>query len=670
MRRALPCLLLLGSCIVAEPVEGLPTVRYFESLARTDGGYGWEDEPTSHLTATHAAIKSLRLLNLHPPRAEAAAEFLRTGHPTRGPRKESARHAAEIRAFVLEQIEGLQLLGTDASSFAEEARAWTKPSTYPVTYEKQGYPPFREDVMGLLCREKLGLPTSALAPEFSAYVDSRRRPNGSFNNTPASDGTDGHLLNTLWGLEALRIFGRLSEKKAETVAWLRARPIGAGGLDGLWAQVKSLSILGESPADPKAAVAWLHSLANADGGFGPRPGRTSDPVSTLRAIEALRLLQAPLPSTLPPAPPPEVLPEGLKPFTIQIQAPGQGSPEDAVTIAESLGIHLWGAKNSKPGWIRAAQDAARRRGVPVTFFVADEEYGTFVNVAGFGAYSHIADLVAPAGADFGASMSGKDPTWKDFCDQRIAPLLRAKGRMVWQICDNEELSCALLDDSLIHGGGYAMLSTFHMRQNFADILPYWWRYRHAIPFVALQDAHGREPWSWTDDLAGYRSVFLAKEPTWEGWLDALEHDRVVAMRCDETTKFRARMVGGSPATRARLSPTKQERPLVALAVVAPGDEFESARPEMGRAIRVRVGWSNNQQGLLLQPLAELTSLTLDGTTIEPRRVEIRDAKGGLADLSFVAELPAPAPGRHRAEATVRALGTGAAIRAAVDFVVP
>src|SRR2546423_13283 len=119
MKYALP-LLLLGSCIAAEPFEGMQTVRYFESLSRSDGGYGWEDEPTSHVTATHAAVKSLRLLTLHPPKPEAIAEFLRTGHPTRGPRAESKRHAAEIRAFTLEQIEGLKFVDADVASFVEE----------------------------------------------------------------------------------------------------------------------------------------------------------------------------------------------------------------------------------------------------------------------------------------------------------------------------------------------------------------------------------------------------------------------------------------------------------------------------------------------------------------------------------------------------------------------
>ena len=40
-----------------------------------------------------------------------------------------------------------------------------------------------------------------------------------------------------------------------------------------------------------------------------------------------------------------------------------------------------------------------------------------------------------------------------------------------------------------------------------------------IPFIALQDAHAAESWWWSDMLAGFRTLFLAKEPTWQGWLD-------------------------------------------------------------------------------------------------------------------------------------------------------
>ena len=44
--------------------------------------------------------------------------------------------------------------------------------------------------MAFIGRALLSLPLDDLAPEFLRYLDERRRPNGSYNNTPATDGSD------------------------------------------------------------------------------------------------------------------------------------------------------------------------------------------------------------------------------------------------------------------------------------------------------------------------------------------------------------------------------------------------------------------------------------------------------------------------------------------------
>ncbi len=698
MRTTAALVLLALGCAAPSSAGGSDAVAtYFARLDRPDGGYAWEDEPTGHVTPTYAAVAALRLLRQDVPRAKERAEFARTHHPYRGPTRETVRHAAEIRTFTWEQIRTLQLLGADPSEFAKEAGAWTKPSAYPAAYEKGVNPLFQQEAMILLCRELLGLPTSALSPDLIASFEARRRADGSFNNTPATDGSGGHVANTWRGLEVMRILGRLDERKPETIAWLKACQLENGGftwqpkaplacvasMDSAWAALLSLKLLGAEPRDREAAVAWVLSSWNHDGGFGPSPGRLSDPMSTLRALESLaalgaldRLKDAPR----RPAPARELLPDGLKAFTIQIQAPGQGSPAEAVELARALKIHLWGAKNTTAAWIARAQEVANRSGVPVTFFVADEEYGTFISLPGFGSYSHMADLMAPAGVAFGASMKDKDPSWEAFRKERIAPLERAGGSMVWQICDNEELSTVLLDDSL-ERGGYSALSTFHMKQNFVDILPYFMRYRGAIPFVALQDAHGKESWHWTDDLAGFRTIFLAREATWQGWREALKKNWVVSVRHDENTRYRTRMVGGTAAARELIrgrmeewrwwgeNPQEIRRPLVSLVAVRPGDEFEVGVPKEGVALRVRIGRTNTVQATLLKPLAEFAGLTVDGRSVETRLVEVKDAKGALQDEYRIAELAGLSPGRHVAVATAVTPGNER-VESRVDFTVP
>ncbi len=126
-----------------------------------------------------------------------------------------------------------------------------------------------------------------------------------------------------------------------------------------------------------------------------------------------------------------------------------------------------------------------------------------MGLPGHGSYSHLRDPIVPAGVDFGAAMTDKDSTWPEFRDRRIAALDRAGGRMIWPICDNESFAPILLDDSLQRGTGYAAISTFHFwTRNMAYTRPHVFRYRHELPFVALQDARGVEAWWWSDNLTG------------------------------------------------------------------------------------------------------------------------------------------------------------------------
>ena len=703
---------------------------YLESLARPDGGYGWDDQPDSHLTPTFAVIGCYKLFNQDPPNKKALAEFVRTHHPITGQDAEAGKHAAELRTFVYQQVQSLLWLNEDASSFHSQVQGWTEPSKYPVVYEPNGYPVFQQEMMAIISHAILGLPFNNRSPEVIEYLNSRRRPNGSFNHTPASDGSDGNVLNTLWGTMALLVFGGASERKEETVAWLRACQLPSGGFTHqpnaqigrtddvtyTWAAVRMLKSYDAAPADREACVRWLRLLWNGDGGFGDRPGLPSQPVATCHALDALITLGETPGTERRPAAVVKALPARLKPFTIQLEAQGNGSPAEAVELARALRIHLWGAKNALPGWIARAQAIADQRKVPVRFFVANEEYGTFMSLPGLGTYSHLSDPIAPAGVDFGPSLAGERATaWPEFLARRIAPLEKAGGRMVWQICDNEEFVRVQLDDSVERGSGYAAISSFHFQQNFVYMLPFLFRYRHLIPFVALQDAHGNEAWWWADELAGYRTVFLGAEPTWAAWLKALKEQWVVAVRHDAVTKFRTRMLGGGPGVQDFIRRHEKEwkwweenpvmiRPWVSLVAVTPGDEFEAARPEEGVTIRVRCWWQGRVARV--KPVVELVSLSVDGKPVKPTLVEeggenagkavekgkggkgrkggkggkgrkggkggkgVKGGKGGdLSDCYHTFHLPASARGKHTATATVRMIETGKEAKATIHFTV-
>jgi len=680
-------------CRSAAAAFELPSVvtTYLEGLARPDGGYAWADQAESHLTPTYAVIGCYRALKQQPPRHERLVEFVRTHHPAQLKKLEQ-----EHREFEYQQIQGLLWLGEDASAFRDQVRGWKSPSRYLPQYEQHRYPIFRFELSAFTCRALLGLPLDDISPAFIEYLHARRRANGSFNNTPAADGGDGHVLNTLWGLQALKILGRTEELKRETVAWLQACQLPSGGFtyqpqaalaavdDAVytWAAVRALRLLEAEPADRKACVEYLCSLWNADGGFGSRPGWLSNPLATYYALDALAALGAldriaAIPKRSPR--PRQSLPAGLNVYSIQIEAHGQGSPAEAVDLARGLRIHLWGAKNAKPEWLARAQSIADRGGVSVKFFVANEEYGTWVSVPGLGTYSHTSDVIAPAEADIGPSLAGQGVvSWPDFRQFRLAPLEQAGGRLIWQFGENEELVRIYLDDSLLRGG-YAAISTFHFgNPDFTNSEPFLQCYRGQIPFVALQDAHGSEPWWFADMTTGFRTLFLAREPSWQQWLEALRQNWVVAVRHDAVSGSKTWLHAGSPeVTEFVLQKARDwqwwdnpaiERPLVSLVALRPQDDFEAGRPERGIAIRVRCAWENTTQGLPKKPLAELTRLLVDGNEVTPTLVAPRKSKAAaLSDHYHVYQMPEPSPVRHTAEVTVRVIETKAESRKTIEF---
>lgn len=671
---------------------GAAALNYLRTLARDDGGYAWGDQEHSHLTPTFAAIGCHHLLRQAPPNRAALERFVREHHP-----RELKKLEQERRTFDFQQVQALAWLGADLAAFRPQIAKLTQPLSYLKQYEQHGYPVMQSELGAVLLHALVGLPVAGIADGFGHYVEERQRPNGSFNNTPARDGGDGHVMNTLWALQALGVLGLEIRRRSELIRWLQAcqRPNGGftfaprpecGGVDDVAytrAAVRALRLLGAPPADRDGCERYLRSLVNPDGGFGDRPGWASNAVATYGGLDACDALgMRDVAGASPPAPRVAArgtLPEGLKIFSIQIEAHGQGSPADAVELARSLKIDLWGAKNARPGWIARARALAAEQRVPVTFFTANEEYGTWVNFPGFGTYSHTSDIIAPAEGDIGRSLAREGTvTWPDFRARRLEPLQRGGGRLVWQFGENEELVRMLLDDS-VERGGFAAISTFHFgNPDFMNTEPFLNRWRGRIPFIALQDAHGPEPWWFADQTSGLRTLFLAREPTWDAWLHALQQNWVVAVRRDGWTKGRTWMHSGSDVVlqevRAREADWRwwnhsaADRPMVSLVPIRPEDTFEAGRPESGVALRVRCAGENTPQGLLKTPLAELVSLSLDGRAVTPTKVARQRPNGLYDDLYHLFAVPAgTARGRHTASAVVRVLATQREVARTVEF---
>ncbi len=682
MSLAVPC------ALAAQPARGATwerdAIAFLETLRRADGGFAWPDEPDSALNPTFAAIACHRLLGLEPSRKEALINFVRSAPY---PWPELRRRERPLRGFEYEQAQSLIWLGADASLLQGAAAGWKAPSEYTTRYEGGGNPVFSQEVAAMRTRALLGIETHE--PEWRSYVLERCRADGAFNNTPASDGSGGHVMNTLWGLLALELLGVDPPFPAATVEWLRrcqradggfsySPEAGAGAVSSAawtWSAVQALGRLGSEPADRANCLAFLSSLGSEGGGYSDKPRIAADPVSTWRVVETLRLYDA------APTPPPQrrrataVCPRAYKAFTIQFQAPGAGSPADAVDLARSLRIHLWGAKNAKPGWLERAQEIARERDVPVTFFPSNEEYGTYISVPGLGAYSHLSDVYAPAGSDFGASMANpRQPVpWARFRDERIGALKRAGGGNIWQFNENEELSRVLLDEA-VETGTFDAVSSFHFgNENFLRSQPFLNIYRPQLPIVGLQDNHAGEPWWSSSVLAGFRTVFLAKEPDWKGWREALRRNLIVAIRRDSVTNHEERIAGGGNEVRREVLRRRRQwdwrgrLPAALVQVIRPGDSFEEGRPEDGVALRIRTRHDHTQHGIIREPIYEFVSLMADGKPASARLVERNNDRGALIDSYHVAHLSQAGAGAHSAEVTVRQAQSGESRKITVEW---
>lgn len=672
-------------------------LAYLQSLARPDGGYAFADQERSHLTPTYAVIGCYHLLKEPIPNPKALATFIRENHPSKLKKLEQER-----RAFEFQQVQSLIWLGDAAADFRDRILAWKQPLAYMKQYERHGYPVFSSEISGaFICRKLLGVPLDDLKPAFTDYLEARRRDNGTFNNTPASDGGDGHVINTLWGLRAHHALGHAPQNPQQTIDWLNncQLPTGAftwkpnppfSGLDDIAytrAALQSLKLLNAAPPNHEKCAAYIGSLFNTDGGFADRAGWFSNPLATYYALDALDALGASDHWTvdLPRINDSTPLPGNLKVFSAQFEAHGQGSPTEAVDLAAALKIHLWGAKNAKPDWLTTAQSIADRKKIPVRFFTSNEEYGTWVDVPGLGTYSHTSDIIAPPNATIGATLSNQPAvTWPQFKERRLAPLEKANGRLIWQFGENEELVRLFLDEALASPypqkqTGYAAISTFHFgNPDFTNSEPFLNRWRGQIPFIALQDAHGPEPWWFSDMTTGFRTLFLAKDPTWEGLLEALHNSWTVAVRHDALSNNKTWLHSGDPRVldfvRRRETDWRWwdnpviQRPMVSIVAVRPQDHFEVQKPETGLTLRIRCLWENTAQGLLKSPLTELVKLIIDGNPVTPALVSTKAPRGNLlADHYHHFHLDNATPGPHTAEATIKVLASNTELHHRLDF---
>ncbi|MGC4231921.1 MAG: terpene cyclase/mutase family protein [Niabella sp.] len=678
------CALLFTNMATAQQSREAAVLKYIAGLQKPEGGYGWADQPDGHITPTYACVGTLNHLGNLPSDRKSLINWIETHHPQTGVNQEAGPSGAQMRDLTYHQVMAISWLGGSTASFKEEVSRWKSQRGALANYENNRFANLWQETFTPICRQLLGLDLQQTTIDFTGYLDSLRRANGSYNNAPVSfkEPGDGNMLNTLHSVIALQSLGQAVPGKEQLIRWIeKCRTISGGfthqpepelakkpDIIYTWAAIKLLKLLGATPGNG-ASVRYILSLQNWDGGFGSKPGLASTPLSTFYAVEALHLagagnaLKEPLRSFA--AIRSEEPLKGQKVFSVQFQSVGNGSPAEAVMLADSLNIHLWGAKNAPSGWVKVAQAIADKKGVPVHFFICDEPYNKNILVPGMGSFGHILDYYAPAGnpVEFPA-----ESIWPSLSEQYFKRLIHQDGGLILQVSNNEPLARILLDES-IDNGGYTAMATHHFDQNFAFWLPYLFDYRDRLPMVCLQDGHGTESWWWGDDLLKERTLFIASEPTYEGMIAAMKKNHIVSVKHDSITSNKVRMMGGTDAARKFIMAAQQQwkwwndtgenkdHPWAAVTILKPGDLFETGTSSEGIVVRVRC-WYKTRQQTILQPVTELVQLKIDGKTVTTTFLKKENQRKQLQDIYHTYKAGQLSKGTHTIEVLVRKISTG------------
>jgi len=168
------------------------------------------------------------------------------------------------------------------------------------------------------------------------------------------------------------------------------------------------------------------------------------------------------------------------------------------------------------------------------------------------------------------------------------------------------------------------------------------------------------------ELIQHRTLFVAKEPSYNEMITALKNNWVVGVRHDSVSGYKTRMLGGTNAAREFIvskqntwqwweeGSRKMDYMWGTITVVGPDDPFEVAKPEKGVNIRVRCWWASVRQALKT-PLVSLEQLVVDNQVIDPELIKQGGRRG--SDGYYLYSIPDPAPESHVIKAKLKNLKT-------------
>jgi prenyltransferase beta subunit len=388
-----------------------------------------------------------------------------------------------------------------------------------------------------------------------AYITARQAPCGGFVDVRTESGTprdeDVHVAHTFSALAALKLLGASPPRADVCARFVEACRLPSGGhgwnpardLPGnmadvyyTWAALRSLELLGVEPKEKETTLAWLNSLQNADGGFGDQPGWRSRLYSTYYAVDALAQLGPDARSGITQK---QVLRPGIEPITdgeFRIYQALFKVPVAAESDLEGLsrrGFNLLGLKSDKFDDAAGLLPTISNKKLPLDIILCPEAYPHRLLGLGGVELNHVGNFTlnprwtaAEQAVWRTADEAGrKNLPWSDYRRTVLEPL-QVNRVLCYPEQDFEQEHAYIAYGD---GGYNAVLVGFNWApRDFVRVFPWRERYVGRLTPIADADSHG-DLAKWSPQLDHTRMLYLAKEPSYAGFLEAAAAGRVVGV---------------------------------------------------------------------------------------------------------------------------------------------
>jgi prenyltransferase beta subunit len=387
------------------------------------------------------------------------------------------------------------------------------------------------------------------------FVRLRQAPGGGFVDLRTENGTprdeDAHVAHTFCALASLKLLRGSPLRTAACTRFVQACRLPSGGhgwnpaadLPGnvadvyyTWAALRSLKLLGEVPKKPEQTLAWLNTLQNADGGFGDQPGWRSRLYSTYYAVDALAQLGTDARSGITSK---QVRRPRLEPIAdgeFRIYQALFKVPVVAESDLEGLhqrGFNLLGLKSDKFDDATRLPPTLGERKLPLDIILCPEAYPHRLLGLGGVELNHVGNFTLDP-----RWTAAEQAAWRtaDEAGQKNLPWSEYRRTVLEPLRRNRVLSYPEQDFEQEHAyiaygdGGYnAVLVGFNWApRDFVRVFPWRERYVGRLTPIADADSHG-DLAKWSPQLDHTRMLYLAKEPSYAGFLEAAAAGRVVGV---------------------------------------------------------------------------------------------------------------------------------------------